>query len=265
MSTGLRITRAAALVLALAVVPTGHAAAQPPMTPIPALSGADRAAAFPAVGHPMSHGPGTNHLLLFERLEAWDGDHGGGQAWEAEGWIGSDTRRLWLRSEGERAGGRTGAASLDLMYGRSVTPWWDLLAGVRHAFAPGDAQDWLGVGIQGLAPYLVEVSATAWFGESGRSLLELEAGYDLLLTNRLILESSLEATVHGRTDPGRDIGAGLSTVEAGLRLRYEAHRRFAPYVGVTHARDFGQTARLAQAREGANRETHVVAGIRFWF
>jgi copper resistance protein B len=236
-----------------------------PLTAIPPLSDADRAAAFPAVSHAMNHAPTTHSLLLFERLEGWDSDHGGGQVWEAEGWIGGDTRRLWLRSEGERSGGRTDAASLDLMVGRSITPWWDVLAGVRHDFAPGEAQDWVGAGLQGLAPYLVEVSATAWLGGSGRSRLELEAAYDLLLTNRLVLEPSLAAILHGRTDPGRGIGAGLSTVEAGLRLRYEAHRRFAPYLGVTHARAFGRTAQLAADGAGASRETHIVAGIRFWF
>src|SRR5690606_29793728 len=36
--------------------------------------------------------------LLFERLEAG----GGIQAWDLEGWLGTDLRRAWLRSEGER-------------------------------------------------------------------------------------------------------------------------------------------------------------------
>ena len=237
-----------------------------PVTPIPALTDADRAAAFPVLGHHhMQHAPELNTYLLFNRFEAWDNDHGSGQAWEAQGWVGSDTNRLWLRSEGERSGGRTGSANLELLYGRSVSPWWDVVAGLRHDFSPARSQDWLAVGVQGLAPYLFEVAATAYLGDSGRSMLGVEVEYELLLGNRLILQPMLEATVHGKADPARGVGSGLSTVEAGLRLRYEANRRFAPYVGVAHERSFGDTAGLRRAAGGSGRDTHIVAGIRFWF
>lgn len=237
-----------------------------PVTPIPVLTGADRAAAFPQLRHHgMQHGSGPNSYLLFNRLEAWDNDRGSGQAWEAKGWLGGDTSRLWLRSEGERSRGRTGKANVELLYGRSVSPWWDVLAGVRHDFAPGDSRDWLAVGVQGLAPYNFEVSATAWLGESGRSMLGVEVEHELLLTSRLILQPMLEATAHGKADPARGTGSGLSTVEAGLRLRYEVDRRFAPYIGLAHERAFGDTAELRRAAGRPTRSTQVVAGIRFWF
>lgn len=243
-----------------------HAADSAPATPIPVLTDADRAAAFPALRHDGMHHPdGPTGYLAFNRLEAWDGDHGSGQAWEADGWYGGDIHRLWLRSEGERSEGRTGAANLELLYGRSVSPWWDVVAGIRHDFAPGSSQDWLAVGVQGLAPYLLEVSATAYLGESGRSMLGLEVEYELLLSNRLILQPMIEATAHGKADPARGVGAGLSTVEAGLRLRYKIHRRFAPYVGVVHERAFGDTAGLRRAAGAGARDTHLVAGLRFWF
>lgn len=243
-----------------------HAANRAPLTPIPVPTDADRAAAFPALHHDgMQHPEGPNGYIAFNRLEAWDGDHGSGQAWEIDGWHGGDIHRLWLRSEGERLDGRTGAVDLELLYGRSVTPWWDLVAGVRHDFGPGSSQDWLAVGVQGLAPYLFEVSATAYLGEAGRSMLGLEVEYDLLLTNRLILQPVIEATAHGKADPDRSVGKGLSTVEAGLRLRYEMHRRLAPYVGVVHERALGDTARLRRATGADPRDTHLVAGFRFWF
>ena len=259
-------TRMRTLALALAMAAAGQAAAQTPVTPIPALTDADRAAAFPVLHHDgMRHPDSAVGHLAFNRLEAWDTDHGSGQAWEASGWYGGDIHRIWLRSEGERADGHTGSASLELLYGRSVSAWWDVLAGIRHDFAPGRSQDWLAVGVQGLAPYLVEVSATAYLGESGRSMLGLELEYELLLSNRLILQPMLEATVHGKADPARGVGSGLSTVEAGLRLRYEVHRRFAPYLGVVHERSFGETAAMRRDAGGSGRDTHLVAGIRFWF
>ena len=243
-----------------------HNAHAAPATPIPPLTDADRAAAFPELRHHgMQHASERTGYLLFDRLEAWDSDPGTGQAWEATGWWGGDTRRLWLRSEGERVDGRTEQAHVELLYGRSVSPWWDVLAGVRHDMAPGASRDWLAVGMQGLAPYLVEVSATAYMGTSGRSRLDVEAEYDLLLTNRLILQPVLEASAHGEADPARGVGSGLSTLEAGLRLRYEPNRHVAPYIGVVHERSFGETARLRRAEGGPGRDTHVVAGIRFWF
>lgn len=237
-----------------------------PASPIPALTDADRAAAFPVLRNHHAHdAPETNGYLLFDRLEAWNTDHGSGQAWEAQGWYGGDIHRLWLRSEGERSGGATHAANLELLYGRSVSPWWDVVAGLRHDFAPGRSQDWVGIGVQGLAPYLFEVSATAWLGESGRSMLAMEVEYELLLTNRLILQPRFEASVHGKADPARGIGSGLSTAEAGLRLRYEVTRQFAPYLGLVHERAFGDTADLRREAGESERDTHLVAGFRFWF
>ena len=249
----------------------GHALHQPSQQsghpPVPLLTDADRAAAFPTLlhHHGMQHPDGPVAYLAFDRLEAWDASPGSGQAWEAHGWWGGDVHRLWLRSEGERSRGNTHAADVELLYGRSVTPWWDVVAGVRHDFAPGRSQSRLALGVQGLAPYLVEVSATAYLGESGYASLSLEAGYDLLVTNRLILQPMVEATFHGRADATRGVGTGLSSVESGLRLRYELHRRFAPYVGVVHERSFGDTAAYREAAGDHARDTRVVAGIRVWF
>ncbi|MBF6025416.1 copper resistance protein B [Lysobacter niastensis] len=245
----------------------GHDMPSPaePKTPVPPVTDADRAAAFPPLQHHMQHAKELNTYVAFNRLEAWDADHGSGQAWEAQGWIGSDLNRLWLRSEGERVDSHTEAANLEAFYGRSVSPWWDVVAGVRHDFKPGASRDWLAVGVQGLAPYKFEVQATAYLGESGHSALNLEAEYELLLTSRLILQPLIEADFYGKDDPQRGIGSGLASVEAGLRLRYEVTRRFAPYIGIVHERSFGDTADFRREEGEDARDTRVVAGVRVWF
>src|SRR5690606_29245276 len=84
-------------------------------------------------------------------------------------------------------------------------------------------------------------------------------------TNRLVLQPSLELELDARDDQARGTGRGLSTAEAGLRLRYEVTRRFAPYVGVVHERAFGATARARETVGGHARETRVVAGVGIWF
>lgn len=237
-----------------------------PREPIPAISADDVAAAFPAIDHhAMQHAPALNHKVTFNRLEAWDADHGSGLAWEGIAWFGTDTDRLWLRSEGERIGGHTESADLEALYGRSVSPWWHLVAGVRHDFKPGDARTWAAFGVQGMAPYRFEVSATAYVGEDGQIAANVEAEYTLRITNRLILQPLVEVDIAAKDDPEYGVGRGIAGVEAGLRLRYEANRRFAPYVGVVHERALGDTADLRRAEGESTRDTRVVAGVRIWF
>lgn len=234
-------------------------------TPIPPITEADRAAAMPPAGH-MEHLDNAIHgYTLINRLEGWDADPGKGLAWEGQGWIGTDLDRVWWRSEGERVDGHTEAADLEVLYGRSVSTWWDVVAGVRHDFEPGDSQSFAAIGVQGLAPQKFEVAATAYIGERGQSAARLEVEYELLLTNRLILQPLVEVDFHGKNDPARGIGSGLSTAEAGLRLRYEFTRRFAPYVGVVHERAFGNTADLRRGEGESVGDTRFVVGIRSWF
>lgn len=221
-------------------------------------------AAQPSQAHAM-HGESIQSYVQFNRLEAWNAGPGTGLAWEGQAWVGTDSNRLWLRSEGERIDGSLESADLEVLYGRPISRWWDLVAGVRHDFAPGDSRDFAAIGVIGLAPYKFEVAATAYLGQSGQTAARVEVEYETLLTNRLMLQPLLEIEVNGRDDPRRGIGSGLSTVEAGLRLRYEVTRRFAPYVGVVHERAFGRTAGFRDDDGHAAHDTRVVAGMRVWF
>ncbi len=231
----------------------------------PALTDADRAAAFPDLsGHDMRGHMDDDPfvwMLMADRLEWQQGD---ALVWEGSAWFGHDRGRLWLRSEGARERGHATEASIEVLWGKPVNAWWDVLAGVRHDTGH-DGQDWLAFGVQGLAPYKFEVSVTAYLGERGQSMVQTEAEYELLLSNRLILQPRIEATAYGRNDPARGIGAGLSDIETGLRLRYELRREFAPYVGIERAYRFGNSADFARATGEPVAETRWVTGIRFWF
>jgi len=236
-----------------------------PRTPIPQLTAADREAARPpSEAHPV-HDNGVYSKVLLNRLEVFDADHGTGLQWEGQAWIGTDTDKLWLRSEGERVDNRTESADVEVLYGRPIARWWDVVAGVRHDFKPGASQDWAAIGITGIAPYKFEVEATAYIGASGRTAARIEAEYELLLTNRLVLQPLVEANFNGKDDAMRGVGSGLSTMEAGLRLRYEIHRKFAPYIGVVHERAFGDTADFRELRGEEKSDTRIVAGVRVWF
>ncbi len=236
-----------------------------PREPIPPLTPADRAAAFPDVRGHSVHDNAVHSFWLLDRLEAWDADPGTGVGWEAVAWIGTDLDRIWLRSEGERVGGSTESADIEVLYGRAISRWWDMVAGVRHDFGQGPSQTFAAIGVQGLAPHWFEVEATAYIGQSGQTAARLEVEYDTLLTNRLILQWQGEAEFYGKEDPRRGIGSGLSKVEAGLRLRYEFTRRFAPYIGIVRERAFGNTADFRRGEGHDIDDTRFVAGVRIWF
>jgi hypothetical protein len=119
-----------------------------------------------------------------------------------------------------------------LFYGRRIARWWDLVAGIEQEFDPGPARTWAAFGIQGLAPYRFEIELTGYVDAEGRTHVRTEVEYELLLTNRLVLQPQLEMELFGKSDPERGIGAGLSTTDIGFRPRYEFKREFAPYIGV---------------------------------
>lgn len=234
-------------------------------TPIPPLTDADRAAVYNAPGGHEVHDTAINSFFIFEKLEWQDADDGSALNWEAQGWIGGDVDRLWLRSEGERTNGKTEEAEVQALWGHSISPWWDLVGGVRQDFKPGDPQTWAAFGIQGLALYNFEAQATAYLGEGGQTAARLEGDYDILLTNKLILQPTAEFNFYGKNDPQRGVGSGLSESEIGLRLRYEIRPQFTPYVGVTWNRAYGKTADYARDEGEDNNEARLVLGVRVWF
>lgn len=236
-----------------------------PRTPIPEPTAEEIAAAFAPLQHHAMHAPGINHYVLLDRLEAFDTTRGSGQDWEARAWIGGDIDRLWLRSEGERQDGRTQAASVEAFYGHAISPWWDLLVGARQDIGAGEHRSWAAFGVQGLAPYKFETEATLYVGSGSRAALRLEGEYEVLLTNRLILQPRVEADIALTDDDRRGVGSGLEQVEVGLRLRYEITRRFAPYIGWVRSRSFGDTARRAAIDDEPARDSRFVAGLRIWF
>ena len=234
-------------------------------TPIPPLTDADRAAVYKSPGGHAVHDTALNSFFIFEKLEWQDADDGSALNWEAQGWIGGDIDRLWLRSEGERTNGKTEEAEVQALWGHAISPWWDLVGGVRQDFKPGDPQTWAAFGIQGLALYNFEAQATAYLGEGGQTAARLEGDYDILLTNKLILQPTAEFNFYGKNDPKRGVGSGLSESEVGLRLRYENRPEFAPYVGVTWNRVYGKTADYASEEGEDNNEARLVLGVRVWF
>jgi copper resistance protein B len=233
-------------------------------SPVPPLTDADRQAAFPDVHGHAVHGEATHVFVLADQLEWAGGDGRSAVNWDVTSWIGGDVHRLWIRSEGEGDGDGVDHGEAQVLYGRAISPWWDLVAGVRHDAEPGPSRTWVAMGVQGLAPYRIDVEATAFLGGLSRTLFRLEAEYELLITNRLVLQPLVEVDIYGKDDLERGIGAGLSTTSIGLRLRREIRREFAPYVGVSWDQKHFGTADLARAAGERVSSTRFVAGVRLW-
>ncbi|MFQ6708193.1 copper resistance protein B, partial [Bordetella pertussis] len=203
--------------------------------------------------------------LLFDKLGmTYDRDRRTGLQWDGQFWVGRDLDKLWIKSEGERVGGRSDG-KVEAFWNRTISPFWDLQVGARRDFGTGPKRNWGAIGLQGVAPYNIETEVTAYVGGSGRTALALKAEYDLLLTQRLVLTPEIEASVYGKDDKARGIGAGLSDASFSLRLRYEITREVAPYVGVSFGRKFGKTASYASEEGESRSERAIMAGVRIWF
>lgn len=203
--------------------------------------------------------------LLVNELEYTNSNSDHGQNLDLEAWYGGDLDKIWFKAEGERRNGSLEDARTEVLWNRNIATYWSSQLGLRHDNGLGGSKNWLAVGIQGLAPYWFETEATAYMGSGGSLAARLEARYELLFTQRLILEPKLETNLYSKNDVDRGVGSGLSDISAGLRLRYEITRQFAPYIGVSWKRKYGNTADYARdAGEDVN-NTEVVAGVRMWF
>jgi copper resistance protein B len=205
--------------------------------------------------------------VLIDTLEASFDDGEEGYSWNAQGWTGGDINRFWWKTEGEGAfDGKLHDAEVQALYSRAVAPFWDVQAGVRQDIRPdGDDTTHLTVGVQGVAPYWFEMSAAAFLSTDGDLTARAEAEYDQRLTQKWILQPAIEVALSASDIPELEMGSGLTSVTAGLRLRYEIHKEFAPYVGVEWSRSFGDTADYARARGDDVEATRFVVGIKAWF
>jgi copper resistance protein B len=235
-----------------------HVPPEAPEHPMPAMSYSEM------VGTMQMDDTARAGRVLLDQLE-WRGTGGGsGAVWEGEAWYGGDYDKLWLRTEGEPARGTTEDARVELLWDRIITRWWSLQLGARESFGNGPARTSIAAGVQGLAPQWFDIEATLYAGEAGRTAARLRGEYELLLTQRLIVQPEAEINLYGRPDPARQLGSGLSDLDVGLRVRYEFRRELAPYVGIAWRRLFGGTADRARAGGARPSDLQFLAGIRCW-
>ena len=213
---------------------------------------------------PMMDDATIGHVLLEQLEDRWNGsDHS--FRYDGQGWYGTDDDKIWVKSEGQvDCRSRFGDGQHELLYDRATSAFFDIQAGVRVDADSGPTRTWAALGVQGLAIYFVDVEATVYASDRGVAA-RLKTSYDLLITQRLILQPEAEFNLYSASDRERDVGSGLSDIDAGLRLRYEITRKFAPYVGVSYQGRFGQAAEFAHRDHNSTSDARLAFGVRAWF
>jgi copper resistance protein B len=246
----------------------GHAMAMPTVAPASRSgrsSDYSQGRDFGPIHPPMMMGNDPLYSLKLNRLE-WlhsTGLNQGGYAFE--GWWGTDWDRAVLKAEGDFDRHSLNDARTELLWRRPLTAFWNTELGIRQD--SGNAQDrtWLALGINGIAPYWLDLDVSAYVRDQGQTALIIESDYDWRLTQRLILQPRLEAKLYGKADRVNDLGSGLSELQTGLRLRYELSRQFAPYIGVEATRHYGQTVKFLKQDGEHSAQNAAVAGVMLWF
>jgi copper resistance protein B len=204
--------------------------------------------------------------VIVDRLEVGFDDSEEGWTWDVAGWTGGDINRFWWKSEGEGDFDGEAEGEVQALYSRAISPFWDVQAGLRQDFREdGEDPTHLVLGLQGLAPYWWEVDAAAFLSSEGDLTARVEAEYDQRITQRLILQPRVEVEASASDVPELGLGSGFTHVEAGVRLRYEIAKEFAPYVGVEWSRELGDTADFTRAAGGEPEHTRFVVGLKAWF
>ena len=212
------------------------------------------------------HGSIETYKVMIDQFEARIRKGRDGYRVEGEAWYGGDTDKLWLKAEIEGEFGRgPEQAEVQALWSRAISPWFNLQAGLRYDLRPDPERAHLVLGIEGLAPYWFEIDAAAFMSEKGDVTARLEAEYDQRLTQRLILQPRIEIDLAAQDVPEIGVGSGLSSAEAGLRLRYEVKPEFAPYVGLAYERAFGGTADFRRASGDKVGGWNLLLGVRAWF
>ncbi|MFY9288452.1 MAG: copper resistance protein B [Alphaproteobacteria bacterium] len=212
------------------------------------------------------HGGNVTSKTIVNLAEFQVRDGENGYRWDGEFWYGGDINRFVAKSEGEGSvNSGLSSGEVQALYSRAIDPYFDLQAGVRQDIKPTPVRTYATIGLEGLAPYWFETNGAFFLSNRGELLGRLEGTYDLNLTQRLILQPRAEINLSAQNISQTGIGAGVSNVELGLRLRYELQREFAPYIGISYDNEIGKTADYTRQQGEEPRRVSFVIGIHSFF
>ena len=226
---------------------------------------------WPAPVNDQAHHLFTLVDVLEYRPKTGRGESTNDYRWDVEGWYGGDFNRVWFKSEGQRDTAFKADYDVDfqLLYGRFIQKYYDFQIGPRvetQTFRGRNvARGLASIGIEGLVPYNYDLEANLFIDQNGAVSARLSYTKDLLLTQQLIFQGRFETNAAVQRVEEFTTGSGLNNLEFGVRLRYEIRREFAPYVGISLDRSFGETAALVRDDGGDPSQIRFAVGVRAWF
>ncbi|MCA8895144.1 MAG: copper resistance protein B, partial [Amphiplicatus sp.] len=142
----------------------------------------------------MHHGGQTYSYVEGDRLEFATGEGDPFLLWDAQGFWGGDLNKLWIKTEGayDLESDSFGEGEVQALWSRAIGSFFDFQTGVRRDFAAGPDRTYGVIGVQGLVPYLFEIDAAAFVSGHGDVTARVELEYELLITQRLILQPRAE-------------------------------------------------------------------------
>lgn len=216
--------------------------------------------------------PAVNDNMVFKHavLNEFEGRLSGSTnqfRWDGEGWIGTDMNRLWIKSEGIAESGEVSDGDHEALYDRPIPRirYFDAQAGIRADADSGPTRLWAAFGAEGLAPYFFNFEPTFYLSDGGHLAGRINGSWDLVVTQRWVLQPQAELNLYSKGDPKRQIGSGFSAIDAGVRLRYEISRKFGPYIGWVYDGRYGDTALYTRRSGGMTHNSTFVFGLRAWY
>ena len=185
---------------------------------------------------------------------------------EAEGWYGTDSNRITLRTEGsaQTKDDKEIDSLTSLAYWKPLGIFWNGEAGI--AYDTQNDKSAVMAGIVGTAPYFVETDARAYLYTDGQVRLDLGTAYEWRLDQHWVVIPEIELTAFSKDDTDNGIAKGFNDFDAEVRLTYETlNRQLLPYVGVSYESALGDARDLRRQQNEAVDSSSVTAGLMFWF
>jgi copper resistance protein B len=200
-----------------------------------------------------------------DRLEIRDPGGDNAIYFEGSASIGQDAYHFVVNAEIEREHGITDESEIQVLYGVPISTYWDIYAGIRKDIKPDPNRTWGMLSIAGLAPGFIEIEASLFIGESGRTGLRIEAEHEFALTNYWTFVPGVVINVSGQNDEAMDVGSGLSEIEASLLFSYGRHPQWSPYIGLQWGEVFGETADYVEEEGEDVSDSVFVMGVSVTF
>lgn len=149
----------------------------------------------------------------------------------------------------------------ELAYSRAIGQGFNLEAGLRHEFRSRGHFSYAVVGFSAEPKAGLTLESYALASRQGDLFGEFKLVYDQPLNDHVTVQPRLAFNMAAQDVADQEIARGLVATELGIRFRYEMSKPVAPYIGISHERLLGRTARIARKAGEVSRSTHLVLGF----